>query len=145
MLCRHQTITGKLGILNHYTWFVPERNSSELDAAAAERAHIFYNDWLTYPIFSETGDYPAIMKSEINSNSFAEGFSSSRIPIFNTSEIEEIKGSADFLGINYYTATSVENALYDQIITSFNKDAGIYEVENTCWPGGIKIKVTLFI
>ncbi|XP_012229658.1 myrosinase 1 isoform X2 [Linepithema humile] len=133
---------GKLGIINYYTWFVPERNTSELDVAAAERAHKFYNDWLTYPIFSQTGDYPEIMQLLIDYKSYIAGFPLSRLPVFSPPEIERIRGSADFLGINYYTATSVEDYNDDTKPVSFDKDADIRQVETDRWIGETKIKIT---
>jgi len=102
-----------LGIINYYTWFVPEQNTSKFDIAAAERAHTFHNDWLTYPIFGQIGDYPDIMQLAIDYKSYIAHFPFSRLPVFSSAEIEKIRGSADFLGINYYTATSVEDYIAD--------------------------------
>lgn len=45
------------------------------------------------------GDYPAIMKENVGS----------RIPNFTNQESESIKGSFDFLGVNYYGSLSVKD------------------------------------
>lgn len=44
------------------------------------------------PIFF--GDYPEVMKTRLDS----------RLPVFSESESLDIKGSADFVGINHYTS-----------------------------------------
>lgn len=82
------------------------------------------------------------MRLMIDSKSYIENFSFSRFPVFSPSEIERIRGSADFLEINYYTATSVENYNDDTKIISFDKDANIRKIEtNRFWVGETKIKV----
>lgn len=48
------------------------------------------------------------MTTQIASNSIREGRTWSRLPVFSEKWIETIKGSADFLGLNYYTARYVE-------------------------------------
>lgn len=44
------------------------------------------------------------MKDQISKNSFAEGRDKSRLPEFSPEWIKTIQGSADFLGVNYYTS-----------------------------------------
>lgn len=48
------------------------------------------------------------MITQIASNSIREGRSFSRLPVFSEKWIETIRGSADFLGLNYYTSRYVE-------------------------------------
>lgn len=48
------------------------------------------------------------MITQIASNSIREGRTWSRLPIFSQKWIDMIKGSADFLGLNYYTSRYVE-------------------------------------
>ena len=50
------------------------------------------------PIFF--GDYPAIMKEHIGD----------RLPVFHEEHKAKLKGSADFIGLNYYTASYVKDA-----------------------------------
>lgn len=47
------------------------------------------------------------MISQIANNSKQEGRLRSRLPTFSPYWIEKIRGSADFLGINYYTARMI--------------------------------------
>lgn len=44
------------------------------------------------------------MKTQIMKNSFAEGRAHSRLQQFSPEWIKKIRGSADFLGLNYYTS-----------------------------------------
>lgn len=60
--------------------------------------------WLAHPIFSSNGDYPAIMIEQIAANSMQEKRSWSRLPVFSEKWIDIIRGSADFLALNYYTS-----------------------------------------
>lgn len=64
--------------------------------------------WFADPIFSVNGDYPAIMRDHIDLNSIREGQKKSRLPVFSEYWIEQIQGSADFMGLNYYTSRYVE-------------------------------------
>lgn len=57
----------------------------------------------THPLL--IGDYPPIVREIVNRNSEAEGFEVSRLLYFD--DIDYVKGTTDFLGINYYTSTLV--------------------------------------
>lgn len=48
------------------------------------------------------------MKDQVALNSFAEGRDRSRLPQFSPEWIQTIRGSADFLGINYYSSRIAE-------------------------------------
>lgn len=48
------------------------------------------------------------MITQIASNSIREGRSWSRLPVLSEKWIETIRGTADFLGLNYYTSRYVE-------------------------------------
>lgn len=63
--------------------------------------------WFANPIFGKKGDYPAVMSQQINANSFSEGRNRSRLPVLSDHWIDTIRGSADFLGLNYYTSRYV--------------------------------------
>lgn len=49
-----------------------------------------------------------MMREQIDGNSIREGRNHSRLPLFSDHWIEQIRGSADFLGLNYYTSRYVE-------------------------------------
>lgn len=64
--------------------------------------------WFAHPIFSAEGNYPLIMKEAIGNINKQEGRAFSRLPEFSPYWVKMIKGSADFLGLNYYTSLFVE-------------------------------------
>ncbi|KAK9687263.1 Glycosyl hydrolase family 1 [Popillia japonica] len=93
---------GRVGIVHDIFWFEPRTNKIG-DIKAAEAAKEFNFGWFAKPIFTQEGDYPQIMKESIARSSKLEGLSKSRLPQLTQEEIELIKGSADFLGVNHYT------------------------------------------
>eukprot|EP00058_Branchiostoma_floridae_P012220 XP_002597708.1 hypothetical protein BRAFLDRAFT_77388 [Branchiostoma floridae] len=94
---------GKLGITLSCTWAEPKNPDSEEDAAAVERFLQFHMGWFAHPIFLN-GDYPDVMKEYVAKRSAEEGLAKSRLPEFTAEEKAMLKGTADFLGLNYYTA-----------------------------------------
>jgi lactase-phlorizin hydrolase len=49
-----------------------------------------------HPIFTQEGNYPAVMRERIDKNSAEEGYSKSRLPKFTPEEVEYIKGKCLF-------------------------------------------------
>lgn len=73
------------------------------------------------------------MKEVIARRSAAQNFSSSRLPEFTTEEIEYIKGTADYLGINSYTSfLAVEQATVDYNTISWGADTE-YGIATSNW------------
>ncbi|KAI7815256.1 glycoside hydrolase, partial [Rhyzopertha dominica] len=93
--------TGNISITIHHPWFEADSDSEE-DAEAAERMMQFYVGWFSHPIFG-SGGYPEVMKRLVANRSALEGFPESRLPEFTQEEIEYIKGTSDYLGLNHYT------------------------------------------
>lgn len=54
------------------------------------------------------------MIQQIANNSFHEGRLISRLPVFSEHWIAKIRGSADFLGLNYYTSRMVDVNGYEK-------------------------------
>ncbi|GJQ82458.1 hypothetical protein Trydic_g11869 [Trypoxylus dichotomus] len=102
---------GVIGITIHGEWREPSQPTAE-DREAAETALQMTFGWFANPIFSVDGDYPAIMTSRIAAKSEEGNFPRTRLPAFTADEIDMIRGSADFLGLNYYT-TSYCSAVFD--------------------------------
>ncbi|KAK4397150.1 Beta-glucosidase 12 [Sesamum angolense] len=81
---------GKVGIVVVTDWMVPY-SSHELDVKAAQRALDFVYGWIMNPLVY--GEYPRIMQCLVGN----------RLPKFTKEQATMVKGSFDYLGLNYYT------------------------------------------
>ncbi|XP_039684289.1 furostanol glycoside 26-O-beta-glucosidase [Medicago truncatula] len=80
---------GEIGIAITSRSYVPYSSKPE-DVDAAQRLTEFRWGWVLEPLFN--GDYPKIMRKLVGK----------RLPEFTKNEKEILKGSTDFIGINYY-------------------------------------------
>ncbi|KAM7497287.1 hypothetical protein LguiA_021701 [Lonicera macranthoides] len=90
----NNTCNGNIGMALVTIWTEPYSNKPT-DKLAAERAQDF---WFMDPL--TTGNYPLSMRVLVGE----------RLPKFTEEESQLLKGSFDFLGLNYYTANYVEDA-----------------------------------
>ncbi|XP_022888452.1 beta-glucosidase-like [Olea europaea var. sylvestris] len=88
---------GKIGVTNVTAWYEPFNNTTA-DKEAASRAVDFALGWFVAPVV--TGDYPPVMRRLLRD----------RLPKFTQEQVTLVKGSYDFLGINYYTTHYATNA-----------------------------------
>ncbi|XP_067010249.2 myrosinase 1 [Anabrus simplex] len=123
---------GKVSIALNTDWHEPLTNSTE-DIAAADRAMQFDFGLFAHPIFSTEGDYPPLLRERIDNNSKAEGRTRSRLPVFSKEMVEYIRGTYDFLGLNYYSTTLVTSGLTGDN-PSRERDSGIIESVDPSWP-----------
>ncbi|EFN86879.1 Lactase-phlorizin hydrolase [Harpegnathos saltator] len=120
---------GKVGYTISCNYPLPNSPSHE-DVTAAERDYQWFVKGLLNPIFDSTGDYPSIMKERIANYSRAQGFSISRLPSFTKKQIDDVRGSADFLGINYYMNDILKASSANEITNvSYTNDVGVDMVE----------------
>lgn len=97
--------------------------------------YFFQFGWYAHPIFSKTGDYPPIMRKIVDAISKKQGFSRSRLPHFTPEEIEMIRGSADFLGLNYYSSYfATKRTKRITLEPSFDADMGVVLAKKSAWP-----------
>ncbi|CAK1540355.1 unnamed protein product [Leptosia nina] len=123
-----------IGITLDFRWIEPA-TTAEQDQRAAETIRQFTFGWFAHPIFSKSGDYPRIMRSRIDAISKLQHFPRSRLPSFTKDEVEMIKGSADFLGLNHYT-TSLASFKESKVTPqpSFSEDMGGVLKQKSDWP-----------
>ncbi|XP_022888458.1 beta-glucosidase-like isoform X3 [Olea europaea var. sylvestris] len=88
---------GKIGVTNVTAWYEPLNNTTA-DKEAASRAVDFSLGWFVAPVV--TGDYPPVMRRLVGD----------RLPTFTPEQANLVKGSYDFLGINYYTTQYATNS-----------------------------------
>ncbi|XP_054812457.1 beta-glucosidase 24-like [Prosopis cineraria] len=88
---------GQIGVALNSLWFIPT-SQSNADKDAASRALAFMYDWFMEPLNS--GNYPAVMVSNVGE----------RLPKFSNGQSLLVKGSFDFIGLNYYTTYYVSSA-----------------------------------
>ena len=83
---------GMIGIANCGDFRYPKSSSSERDQKAAKRAMLFQWGWFVEPLVF--GSYSVVMREILGD----------RLPHFTIAEQDELRGSADFLGLNYYSS-----------------------------------------
>ncbi|GMI73952.1 beta glucosidase 16 [Hibiscus trionum] len=82
---------GQIGISLVAQYFEPYSNTS-LDIEAAKRSIDFELGWFMEPLVR--GEYPESMRRLVKE----------RLPVFTAEEKELVKGSFDFIGVNYYSS-----------------------------------------
>ncbi|XP_078446555.1 beta-glucosidase 22-like [Wolffia australiana] len=85
---------GFIGINIYAFQFYPKTNSAA-DIAAAQRAIDFWCGWVLHPVIF--GDYQETLKERVRS----------RLPHFTKDQSRFLKGTIDFIGINYYSSLYV--------------------------------------
>ncbi|RZC40245.1 Glyco hydro 1 domain containing protein, partial [Asbolus verrucosus] len=125
------TQNGRIGIVLNTDWYEPETDSQN-DLDASERHLQFQFGWFANPIVH--GNYPQIMIDRIADRSAKEGFQKSRLPEFTSAEIEYIKGTYDFLGLNHYTTNMVKWREDDEIgEPHYWKDLSVTSYQDESW------------
>ena len=97
LLCLQAIQKGKIGIALNTEWHYPY-SDSYADKLAAARATAFTFDYFLEPIVY--GRYPAEMVNHVKDG---------RLPTFTPEESSMLKGSYDFIGLNYYLSFYVKD------------------------------------
>lgn len=96
-----------------------------------EYLYIFQVGWYAHPIYSAEGNYPPALIKLVDQKSKEQNFTRSRLPKFTTEEVEYIKGTADFFGLNHYTTYLLTMADKEVgSIPSHQNDVGIVRVQD---------------
>ncbi|KAL0287049.1 UNVERIFIED_CONTAM: Oleuropein beta-glucosidase [Sesamum calycinum] len=111
---------GQIGIALVSCCFEPLNKDDEEDRKAAVRARDFMLGWFLEPVLS--GRYPLNMIDNV---------SALNLPPFKSDEVDLLKGSIDFLGLNYYTSFYASHDPDPKITSGYNKDQNlaIYRVD----------------
>lgn len=134
-----------MGITLNISWGEPADNSTA-SAEAAERSMQWAGGWFANPIWGPTGNYPQVMIDkvhflssiqlrqflmdsslflppiQIKEKSLAAGLPQSRLPVFTPEEIDSLKGSADFFGLNFYSSEYVREVIYPSSLIGYDTD-----------------------
>ncbi|KAJ8982300.1 hypothetical protein NQ317_001160 [Molorchus minor] len=83
------------------------------------------------------GDYPELIKTVVAQNSEEEGLSKSRLPDFTDEEKAMMKGSYDFVALNYYTSYQcTPGGDWSSKISSFYRDIKVDCSQPDDWEPG---------
>ena len=88
-----------MGIVLVSGQFYPN-SDSEADKKASDNMKEFFLGLYADPVIK--GDYPELVKERVWEISKEQGRVASRLPEFTEEEKNDLKGSVDFVGINYY-------------------------------------------
>ncbi|CAE7383169.1 BGLU30, partial [Symbiodinium microadriaticum] len=114
---------GTIGIVLNTAHFYPNNPSSMLDIASAERGYDFWYGWFMSPLTS--GEYPLSMRHQVGS----------RLPGFTSEQRALIKGSLDFVALNYYFPYMTSPGTFtDEDPPSYFKDMNLTTTFNSSWP-----------
>ncbi|XP_050310898.1 myrosinase 1-like isoform X2 [Anthonomus grandis grandis] len=126
---------GQVGPVLACSWFAPLTNSTE-DVLTAENALLWDLGLVADPLVH--GNWPQTTIDRIGNLSSLQGFNSSRLPEFSDKEKLLMKGSYDFLALNYYTTdivTPIPNVSSIELTTiSYDIDKNFSPSYDPKWP-----------
>ncbi|XP_059055794.1 myrosinase 1-like [Achroia grisella] len=102
---------GIISIVNNAMWMEP------LDKENTDLAELAIQNFLgrySYAIYSKEGGWPPELERIVAESSKRQGYHSSRLPAFTKEEIELVKGTFDYYGLNHYTSRLVRRIRPDE-------------------------------
>ncbi|XP_063616861.1 myrosinase 1-like [Cydia splendana] len=125
---------GKIGMSLDSNWAEPKSNSAK-DKEAAQLYLKTHVGWYAHPVYSAEGNYPPELIKLVDEKSRQQNYSRSRLPKFTPEEVDYIRGTADFFGLNHYTTYLLSMADGEVgAIPSHENDVGIVRVQDPKWP-----------
>jgi beta-glucosidase/6-phospho-beta-glucosidase/beta-galactosidase len=123
---------GRIGIAPNTRSFIKKDESVTADVE--ERGMQFLVGLFLNPIFGKTGNYPQIVIDIVGNNSLDEGRNLSRLPLMTEKLQNYIKGTSDFLAVNYYTTRLTDiNKDAPNMKPSWEKDFGLNMYVDPTW------------
>ncbi|XP_041856893.1 lactase-phlorizin hydrolase-like [Melanotaenia boesemani] len=134
---------GRISITVNSDWAEPRNPHKQEDVDAARRVVQWYLGWFSHPIFN--GDYSEVMKTTIRERSLAAGLPKSRLPEFTPEEIQRVKGTHDYFGLNHYCSVLAFNVDHGDN-QHFEADKGAGVISDRTWleTGSPWLKITPF-
>ncbi|XP_022634119.1 beta-glucosidase 12 isoform X3 [Vigna radiata var. radiata] len=108
---------GLIGITLNSDWYVPV-SKQKSDRDAARRGLDFIFGWSMRPLTK--GEYPKSMRSMLGN----------RLPKFTIEESRQLKGSFDFLGLNYYSSFYAAHAPHQLVVRPSLQTDSLVNVTN---------------
>lgn len=127
---------GQVGLAIETVYYFPSPNVSPEEH---RRAMQYRFGWNMNPIFG-SGGYPQVMVDELEARSAIEGRAFSRLPKFTDEQKKLVRGSADFLGLNYYSSAYLnidKTKLHPREQSSWFTDCGCTQSTDPLWKSGI--------
>ncbi|XP_052759311.1 myrosinase 1-like [Galleria mellonella] len=95
---------GMISIVNHLAWLEAfTDDDSYMTYLAMQNTAGRYS----HPIYSKEGGWPPEVERIVAINSERQGYPRSRLPAFTRQEIELVRGTFDFFGLNHYTSRAI--------------------------------------
>nr|XP_023026914.1 myrosinase 1-like isoform X1 [Leptinotarsa decemlineata]XP_023026915.1 myrosinase 1-like isoform X2 [Leptinotarsa decemlineata]XP_023026916.1 myrosinase 1-like isoform X3 [Leptinotarsa decemlineata] len=123
-------LNGLVSLALESPWSEPATKDKN-DVSATERSMMFDFGLYANPIF--IGDWPTVVKERVQYRSKNKK-ERTRLPAFTDEEIKEIKGTADFMAVKFFTTRLISDdkeAPYDE--TSFENDLRVKETLDPNW------------
>ncbi|XP_062974386.1 lactase/phlorizin hydrolase [Elgaria multicarinata webbii] len=124
---------GKVGIALNSDWAEPKTPGSLEDLRAAERYMHFMLGWFAHPIFVN-GDYPDILKSQIEQMNQQCSSPIAKLPVFTDEEKKLVNGTADFFGFSHYTSRLISASANPTCAPNYGNIGGFSEHVDPSWP-----------